>query len=70
MCVVLLVGIFWRNGGGEKKTPDNFPLGKFRLGHLYIHRPYLDLDFRKNVTKSRAAPNKRNLAGKAPKNAT
>ena len=46
----MLVEIFWRNGVVEKKTPDTFFHGGFRPGHLYTHRPDLDLDFRKNVT--------------------
>ena len=48
----------------EKKTPDTFFHGGFRPGHIYTHRPDLDLDFRKNVTKSREAQKKRNLAGR------
>ena len=41
----MLVGIFWRNGVGEKKTPDTFFHGGFRPGQIYTHRPDLDLDF-------------------------
>ncbi len=28
MCVVMLVEIFWRNGGGEKKNSGQFALGE------------------------------------------
>ncbi len=53
-------GNFMENGGGEK-SPDTLSTGgEFQPGHLYTHRPYLDLDFRKNVTWQ-GGTKKRNL---------
>ena len=68
MCKVVLVEIFWRNGVEKKKTPDTFHRGSSDQD-TYTHRPYLDLDFRKNVTWQ-GRRQKRNLAGEAPKNVT
>ena len=66
----MLVEIFWRNGVVEKKTPDTFFHGGFRPGHIYTHRPDLDLDFRKNVTKSREAQKNVTWQGRHKKNVT
>ena len=56
MCKVMLVEIFWRMGVEKNKSPDTFHRGEVPTKTPYTHRPYLDLDFRKNVTWDREAP--------------
>ncbi len=70
MCVVLLVEIFWRNGGWRKKTPDTLFTGSFNQD-TYTHTdPYLDLDFKKSVTWQGRHPKNVTWQGRHPKNVT
>ena len=48
--MVMVSGNFLEEWVVEKKNSGHTFHGEFRPGHLHTHRPYLDLDFRKNVT--------------------
>ena len=54
MCVAYVSGNFMEDGGGEKNS-GHFPQGGVST-RTHTHRPYLDLDFRKNVTWDSEAP--------------